>query len=188
MKPIVSLLLALLFASCGKQEVYEFEKSTTFEPEKIYRADQNGTIVNFKYYHGVFDDRYPTIVEKFPLRTYTRFKFEPIDEDGFCFFSYNGSISPHTDPEQKYRIDDEVISEVVFFDENKNQLFSFPFDDEYDVQDRASNYSVRGKTKLVTRTLLEKVDIEKTEISVNYEIEKKYWHKVRDIYESNSSK
>lgn len=191
MKNKIILLLVLLFASCGKQEVYEFEKSKTFQHEESYNTDQNGTIVkidSLSWFPEILDDKYPTIVEKIPIRTYIRFKFEPIDEDGFCFFSYRGTISAPNDSMQKYEIEDEFISEVVFFDENENQLFSFPFDDDYDVKDRTSNYKARGKTKLVTRTLLEKVDIEKTKIFINYEMQKKHQYKVRIIHDANSSK
>ena len=47
MKSIITLLLVLLFASCGKQEVYEFRQERSDAYWKYYNVDENGTDVEF---------------------------------------------------------------------------------------------------------------------------------------------
>jgi hypothetical protein len=183
MKSLVSLLLVLLFASCGKQEVYEFRHEESNSWEKTYDVDDKGKNVEFVYsssqtregrklkmkQHMYVSDNYPRKKQNINVVHWVEFKFTPIYEDGFCFYTYRGNIYRNEKPTDRYKIHNERIVKVLFMDEQENVLFTYPFVDSYDTEKRVENYDVQGKTKSVTRALLERVEKEEIQIRSKFE-------------------
>lgn len=195
MKSIITLLLVLLFASCGKQEVYEFRQKRSDAYWKYYNVDENGTDVEFissqrdnaKQFDKDYlrkslrrkiqeirfkEENYPQKRQDISITEWVEFKFTPIDEDGFCFYTYRGNIYKNDKSYHRFDIDNERIEKVLFMDEQENVLFTYPFEDSYDNEKRVGNYDVQGKVKSVTRALLERVVQEKIVIKSKFEWEK----------------
>ena len=212
MKNKIILLLVLLFASCTEQEVYEFRQEKTHTYDKSYDLDKNGRdikIIRHKLDFKAFGTdkffRQSDYIRKnfilkrqdIDVKEWVEINFTPIDEDGFCFYTFRGNISRDDKATDRYVIDNERIVKVSFIDEHQNILFTFPFKDSYDTERRKGNYDIQGKTKLVTRALLERVIQEKIQIDTKFDWEwnNKFPRKTIDLRkldfsesENNSSK
>jgi len=114
MKNIFTLLLVLLFASCGKQDVYEFERKGSG---------------NFGF--GTLKVRFQIIGED----ELTLYDFEIVNE-------------------KKENLKLEQVRDVKFYDDKNFLLFQTDYLLRF--PDRG-NFEYDGKTKVVTRSLLEKV-------------------------------
>ena len=139
MKSIVTLLLVLLFASCGKQDVYEFES------EKIFRKGHQGIFANKE-------------IRTFEFTMKVRARFRIIDEDGICLYDFDDEIikykqySGNPIPEnERFSVHAGIIK---FFDDKDFLLFQTDEDQKFS----DSKDSDDKKTKIVTRALLERVD------------------------------
>ena len=152
MKPIVSLLLVLLFASCGKKEVYEFETSATHF--KTLRWDRKKTLSEKEKELPdwlLLTDQFEKEV-RITLKLNLKINFTPIDEEGVCFYQINDAYQKvnysQSGGEFEVLPRKKTISSIRFYDKFGNKLFDFPFND--------SNKK-KGKTKSVSRALLERV-------------------------------
>jgi len=173
MKSIVSLLLVLLFASCGKQEVYEFETSTKhrefkhldFNSTRYYAwKKENPDVPDFL---TLKNDFYDSIAE-YEVVNKSLIKFFPVDEDGFCFYQIESDYAEKKLSGEDARIRKERITNIDFHDKHSNKLFSYPFDDSNASYKRLWVYE--GKTSKVSRSLLERVDEEKIKLSIDFSI------------------
>jgi hypothetical protein len=177
MKPIVSLLLVLLFASCGKQEVYEFEVSTKHREFK--HLDFNSTRYyawrkenpDVPDYLTLMSDFHDSIAE-YEVVNKSLIEFFPVDEDGFCFYQIESDYAEKKLSGEDASIRRERITNIDFYDKHSNKLFSFPFDDNNVTSQRYRTF-IEGKTSKVSRSLLERVDKEKTKLSIDFAILKK---------------
>lgn len=174
MKLIVSLLLVLLLASCGKQEVYEFETSTKhrefehldFNSTRYYAWEkENPDIPDFLTFKNDFYDS----IAEYEVVNKSLIKFFPVDEDGFCFYQIESDYAEKKLSGEDARIRRERITNIDFYDKHSNKLFSFPFDDNNVTSQRYRTF-IEGKTSKVSRSLLERVDKEKIKLSIDFSI------------------
>jgi hypothetical protein len=226
MKSIGTLLLVLLFASCGKQDVYEFEISE--EHTEFDRYDKNiskwisSGETNWMNKTNVPEYLVPSVLpaetnssaklvppirpidilslgasSPYPsvtMKVNAQIQFYPIDGEEFCFYKIHTYLE-----EVEYKDEDaEILAEafgeelvnpkdspfrileneleILFFDEYGNNLFSFPFTD---------SKTFKGKTKDVSRALLERVDDELTKTYFNFFVinsdEQQYFGKDADL-------
>ena len=140
MKNKIILLLVLLFASCGKQDVFVFEEDftgeTTFSP-----------LDSEKEYPVQFKDK-------------LKVRFKLIEEDNLCIFEIerNSTCKFIGEP-----IDTKIISSIgslEFYDKDNFLLFETFIDrgkEFFNTKD-IKEFPRERKTRYVTRSLLEEVD------------------------------
>jgi hypothetical protein len=121
-----------LFASCGKQEVYEFEAEKTFKES-----------------HGQKEF-------EFTLKVKARFRI--VEEDGICLYDIEDEVTQSKLISGEALTFDEKFncnaSEIEFFDDKDFLLFSTVGNHSFrDLKE----FPGEKKTKIVTRALLEKV-------------------------------
>ena len=115
MKNKIILLLVLLFASCIKQDVYEFEKTSL-------KVDLGNKTQDIK------------LVARFQI----------IEEEGYCLYDFK--TNP---PDHEY-----YVKTIKFYDDKDFLLFRT---DNHKLFSDYKDFD-QGKTKIATRSLLEKVD------------------------------
>ena len=170
----------VMLTSCTKQEVYEFRREESYSTKMPYYIDKTGKTIDTNYSMEVktrfmqrdyVHDNFTYIKHSIKVKAWAEFKFTPIDEDGFCFYSCRQNIYREINPKDRHSLDNEYIKKVLFFDDQENVLFTYPFEDSYDNERNIGNYDRQGKTKSVTRALLERVAEEKIEFRVNMDWE-----------------
>ena len=156
MKNKIILLLVLLFASCGKQDVFVFEEDftgeTTFSP-----------LDSEKEYPVQFKDK-------------LKVRFKLIEEDNLCIFEIerNSTCKFIGEP-----IDTKIISRIgslEFYDKDNFLLFETFIDrrgeELFNTKD-IKEFPRERKTRYVTRSLLEEVD----SIKFNTTIKKSFFQR-----------
>ena len=174
MKNKIILLLFLLFVSCGKQEVYEFEAST--KHREIKNLDFNDTRWNawkkanpdLPDFLSPTSDFYDSFAE-YEVENKSLIKFFPVDDDGFCFYQIESDYAEKKLSGEDANLRRERITNIDFYDKYSNKLFSFPFDDN-NVTNQRYRAFIEGKTSEVSRSLLERVDEEKIKLSIDFSI------------------
>jgi hypothetical protein len=172
----LAFFVFVMLTSCTKQEVYEFKTEESYPTKMPYYIDKTGKTIDTNYSMNVktrfmqrdyVRDNFTYIKHSIKVKAWTVFKFTPIDEDGFCFYSLRKNIYRQKNQKDRHVLDNESIKKVLFFDDQENVLFTYPFEDSYDNERDVGNYDIQGKTKSVTRALLERVAEEKIEFRVN---------------------
>ena len=167
MKETFSLLLIFLLACCTMQE-----NQTNQEFFEFKNDDSQNFMVDLRLHVDNKVNKY-TPMEKHTLKSSVYFKFTPIDEDGFCYYLYDRNVEDvyekHSGRSKTFK---GSIRRVYFLDKHGNQLFAYPFDDSYEVI-RNLEYYEQGKSKVVTRSLLQKIDKLKIEFRESW---KEIWH------------
>lgn len=174
MKNIITLLLVLLFASCGKKEVYEFEISTKYKRSK--HIDYNATkYLEWKKENPDTPDwlipmeSFATKTANYEMTNNSLIKFFPTDENGICFYQIESDYTEKKLDGAEAIIRRPYIKNIDFYDKHSNKLFSFPFDDNNVTNQKYHSY-IKGKTSIVSRELLERIDNKKIQLSFSFGI------------------
>ena len=163
MKHIITLLLVLLFASCGKQDVFVFEEN--FTGETTFSFPQ-------KSQSGLSLGKYNSKPKEYPVQFTDKLKvrFKLIEEDNLCIFEIERNSTCKLIGQQlDNRKIKSRIGRLKFYDKDNFLLFETFIDSGIEAFNKkdVQEFFYEKKTRYVTRSLLEEVDSIKFDTTIS---------------------